>query len=81
MSIAILFFIFVAIMVISITVTAYNFFQMTKGFGDAIRSNNHRSKFDGLQKRFALHFLMATLCGIGSLGAFITGILWIVLYI
>jgi hypothetical protein len=71
MTVATLFFIFLAIFVVAIIAALYNFFNMSRKVfnGDG---------FGSMQKGMGFHILFGGLASLAGLGSLITGIIWLV---
>lgn len=80
MTIATLFFIFLSLVVIAALVAALNFAKMAKGMINSVHNDDPESAFKGMQSGFGIHILAGVVLGLSSLGALITGIMWLVQY-
>jgi hypothetical protein len=80
MTIATLFFVFLALFVIAGLVAAFNFAKMAKGMFNSVSNGDAESAFKGMSSGFGIHIIVAVVGGLSGLGALITGIVWLVQY-
>jgi hypothetical protein len=78
MTVATLFFIFLAIFVIAIIAALYNFFNMSKNMFNSVKSMDIEGGFGGMQKGMGFHVIFGGLASLAGLGSLITGIIWLV---
>ena len=78
MTIATLFFIFLALTVLSVIFVAYNFIRMFKDGVKGIRGGDTDNMLGNFGKGMTSHVIGGLIGGLSGLGAIITGVIWLV---
>lgn len=78
MSIATIFFICIAVLVVAIVAALINFALMSKSMFNAVNDMNVEGGFGSMKRGFGLHILFGGLASLAGLGSLITGIIWLV---